>query len=209
MKVVVSYINSIYDIRKTIKKIDESLADGIHVDLMDGLYVSNKNFDISLLPELFKGISKPLDIHLMVLNPSQYLNLLYQLMPECIYIHIETEKDPVAVIKTIKEHCNCGICLNPDQNVTEIVDYLKYVNRVLLMSVVPGKGGQQFIESTKEKLEDLKKYQEKYNFQIYVDGGINNETIKFVDTANGVVSGSFVCQSKDFDEQISLLKLSR
>ena len=149
MKIVVSYINSIYDIRKTIKKIDLSIADGIHVDLMDGMYVANNNLNVSLLPELFKGISKPLDIHLMVLKPSKYLDILYKLIPDCIYIHPETEQDPIAVIKNIKEHCHVGIVINPNQNIEGFKDYLKYINRVLLMSVIPGKGGQKFIENTK------------------------------------------------------------
>ena len=209
MKIVVSYINSIYDISKTIKKIDLSIADGIHVDLMDGMYVANNNLDVSLLPELFKGISKPLDIHLMVLKPSKYLDILYKLIPDCIYIHPETEQDPITVIKNIKEHCHVGIVINPNQNIEGFKDYLKYINRVLLMSVIPGKGGQKFIENTKDKLAELKKYQEKYNFEIYIDGGINAETIKEVKGADGVVSGSFVCQNEDFDKQIALLKLSR
>ena len=208
MKVVVSYINSMFDKHETIKLIDESIADGIHVDLMDGKYVANKNFEITELPILFASITKPLDIHLMTNKPSKYFDLLFKLNSVCIYIHPDTENSPINVLNNItNNNIDAGIVINPDEDIDSFLKYYPYVKRVLLMSVYPGKGGQVFLNKTPERLKELKKYQEKYNFDIYIDGGINADTIKFVSDADGVVSGSFVCNSDNFNKQISELKL--
>lgn len=200
MKVVVSYINSKYSIDETIKKIDLSIADGIHVDLMDGIYVKGK----SDLPD-FNNITKPLDVHLMVNNPNMYFPIILKLKPICIYIHPSTSINPLEALNYIKNNSvKAGIVINPDENINDFKNYFSYVDRVLLMSVYPGAGGQDFLEETSERLNELKKYQT--NFEIYIDGGINAETIKKVSIADGVVSGSFICNSDNFDEQIKLLK---
>lgn len=200
MKVVVSYINSKFSIDETIKKIDESIADGIHVDLMDGFYVNKKNN----LPD-FTNITKPLDIHLMVNNPNIYFPKIISLKPICVYIHPSTSASPIEALNYLRNNkIKSGIVINPNEKIDDFQDYFPYVDRVLLMSVIPGEGGQEFIEETFERLKYLKQIQ--HNFEIYVDGGINNETIKKVKLADGVVSGSFICNSDDFNKQIKLLK---
>lgn len=208
MKVVVSYINSIYPPNETIKKIDACpLADGIHVDLMDGLYVSDCNFNIASLPEALKSVGKPLDIHLMTLNPSKYFPVLFKLLPKCIYIHPETAENVQEILKLLENaKIESGIVINPSESIEDFVPYFPLIKRVLLMSVIPGKGGQSFLEETPNRLEILKSYQEKYGFSIYIDGGINDETIKSVQGATGVVAGSFICLSADFNAQIAKLK---
>lgn len=208
MKVVVSYINSMFDKHETIKLIDESIADGIHVDLMDGKYVANKNFEITELPILFASITKPLDIHLMTNSPSKYFTELFKLKPACIYIHPSTEENPIKALEDITSmNIDAGIVINPDEDTLGFEKYFPYVKRVLLMSVYPGKGGQEFLDSTLSRLKELNSYQEKYNFEIYIDGGINADTVKLVSAADGVVSGSYVCNNQDFNKQISELKL--
>ena len=208
MKIVVSYINSKFKKFETIKLIDKSIADGIHVDLMDGKYVANKNFEIEELSNLFMGITKPLDIHLMTNNPSKYFDLLFKLNPVCIYIHPDTENSPINVLNNItNNNIDAGIVINPDEDIDSFLKYYPYVKRVLLMSVYPGRGGQVFLDSTPSRLKELKNYQEKYNFAIYIDGGINADTVKLVSAADGVVSGSYICNSNDFNKQISELKL--
>ena len=208
MKVVVSYINSIYDKRKTIELINDcSNVDGIHVDLMDGLYVENSNFAIEELPGLFSKITKPLDIHLMTEIPSKYFATLFSIHPDCIYIHPETEKEPIAVLESLESHnIEPGIVINPNQDIADFLPYFSKAKRVLLMSVMPGKGGQQFLENTVKRLQILKEYQSQYKFAIYVDGGINDETVKKVLDATGVVAGSFVCLNQDFATQVQKLK---
>ena len=209
MKIVVSYISSLYEKKETIKKIDESIADGIHVDLMDGIYVENNNLDISNLYSLFKNINKPIDIHLMCDKPSKYFNELFKLNPICIYIHPDTEDNPYQILKEIKSHNNkTGIVINPNEEIDKYNDYYPFIDRVLLMSVYPGKGGQEFLKETAKRLDELLKYKNKNEFEIYIDGGINDETIKLVSKADGVVSGSFVCNNVDFNKQIEKLKIN-
>ena len=202
MKVVVSYINSKFDIQETIKKIDNSIADGIHVDLMDGLYVPTRN----TLPNLDE-ITKPLDVHLMVNNPENYFDTLFKLNPICIYIHPSTTNNPISLFNYLNfNNIDPGIAINPNEDISAFEICFPYIKRVLLMSVYPGCVGQTFIDNTKNRLEELSKYKLKYNIEIYVDGGINDTTINEVLLADGVVSGSYVCQSDDFNEQIKKIK---
>ena len=207
MKIVVSYISSLYDREETIKRICETSADGIHADFMDGKYVPNLNFNATDPIVYLKNATKPVDIHLMVESPSSYLNSLYEINPVCIYIHPETEESPAGVLGTIASHrIMAGIAINPDEDISKYEHLYPLVKRVLLMSVKPGYGGQTFMEETIDRLKELKKYQERYNFEIIIDGGINDETIKTVLDADLVVCGSFICNHENYEEQIQKLK---
>ena len=189
MKITVSYINSLYDQKKTIDLINETSADAIHVDLMDGIYAGTKNFDINHLPILFKDNIKPLEIHMMVNKPSGYLNDLLKLKPSCIYIHPSTEPSAFGLLNELNNYeIIRGLVINPDEEISSFSHYFPYIDRVLLMSVIPGKGGQKFLKSTKERLQDLIEYKKDNDFEIYIDGGINNETIKEVTNADGVIT---------------------
>lgn len=207
MKIAVSYISSLYEPLETIKLINETNADSIHVDLMDGFYAGVKNFDIDTLSELFKDINKPLDVHMMVNNPSLYLDKIIAIAPDSIYIHPATEQGLIGILNKIGSHeIKKGIVINPNENIDDFVHYFPYVDCVLLMSVMPGYGGQKFLEDTPKRLEELNKYKFDNDFEVFVDGGINRENIKLVNSANGVISGSFICQSKNFQEQIDSLR---
>lgn len=207
MKVNVSYINSLYNYEKTIKMIDASIADGIHADFMDGVYAGEKNFDIQTINNLFQGIKKDIDVHLMLNNPSSYFDALSSINTKCIYIHPSTSSNIGEDLKKLDElKIEKGIVINPDEDIDAFEVLYSQVDRVLLMSVVPGKGGQKFLEKTENRLLNLRKYKEKYNFLIYIDGGINDETIKKVSLADGVISGSFVCKYVDYNKQIGKLK---
>ncbi|MEG0977330.1 MAG: ribulose-phosphate 3-epimerase [Bacilli bacterium] len=205
MKVAVSYINSKYDPLKTINLIDSSIADYIHVDLMDGLYVENKNFTISEINKLLGKVKKPLYIHLMVMNPDKYLNDLALLNTELICFHPSTSKDPIKLIDNIKNlGIKVGIVINPNENIDDFSKYFPLVDHVLLMSVTPGLGGQSFILNTVDKIKEIK--EQNYSFELAVDGGINNETIKYLKDVDMVISGSFICMSDDFNKAIKELK---
>ena len=209
MKITVSYINSLYDSKKTVDLINETSADAIHVDLIDGIYVGTKNFDINHLPEIFKDNRKPIDIHMMVNRPSGYLNDLLKLKPICIYIHPSTEPSAFGLLNELNNYgIKRGLVINPDEKIPSFSHYFPYVDRVLLMSVVPGKGGQKFLDNTKDRLQELISFKKDNDFEIYVDGGINDETIKEVLNADGIISGSFICMNKDFENQIMKLKNS-
>lgn len=209
MKITVSYINSLYDSKKTVDLINETSADAIHVDLIDGIYAGTKNFDINHLPEIFKDNRKPIDIHMMVNRPSGYLNDLLKLKPICIYIHPSTEPSAFGLLNELNNYgIKRGLVINPDEKIPSFSHYFPYVDRVLLMSVTPGKGGQKFLDNTKDRLQNLISFKKDNDFEIYVDGGINDETIKEVLNADGVISGSFICMNKDFEKQIMKLKNS-
>lgn len=208
MKITVSYINSLYDIKKTIDLINETDADGLHVDLMDGIYAGTKNFDIDYLQEMLKDNAKRIDIHMMVDRPSKYLDKILLLYPDCVYIHPKTEPGALGILNELSSYeVKRGIAINPNEKLEEFIHYFPYVDRVLLMSVMPGKGGQKFLEETENRLKELLSYKNKNNFEIYIDGGINDKTIKKVLDADGAVVGSFICKSKDFEKQIEKLRL--
>lgn len=205
MKISVSYLSSRFDKKTTLKKIVESKADYLHVDLMDGKYVDNKNFTINEVLNDLKSIYLPLDIHLMVNNPDKYLEKLGTLNAEFITFHPSTSKNPNKTIEKIKSlGINVGIAINPNEDIHLIDEYLDKIDLVLIMSVYPGKGGQEFIPEVIEKLDYLKDK----NIIVAIDGGINNETIKLIEDKkiDIIVSGSYVCSSDDFDNQIANLK---
>lgn len=208
MKIVVSYLSSLYDKIKTISLIDNTSADGIHVDLMDGIYAGTKNFDIPNLFDLFKDINKPLDIHLMINDPSNYLDDLLKLNPDCIYIHPKCENALISTLNKLDTfEVKKGIAINPDEEISEFKHYFPYIDRVLLMSVRPGAGGQKFLDSTIKKLKELLSYRNEYHFEIYIDGGINDSNVALVKEADGIVVGSFICMEEDYEEQINKLKV--
>ena len=134
-----------------------------------------------------------------------YFPKIIKLKPVCVYIHPSTSASPIEALNYLRDNkIKSGIVINPNENIDDFQVFFPFVDRVLLMSVYPGAGGQDFLEETSERLKYLKQIQ--HNFEIYVDGGINAESIKKVALAEGVVSGSFICNSDDFNKQIKLLK---
>lgn len=209
MKISVSYLSSKYSKEETIRLIEATDADYIHVDLMDGGFVPTKNFTISEVLSLLEKHIKPLDIHLMVFDPIIYISDLAKLKPKYITFHVEATKDIVKTIEEIrKQGIGVGLSIKPNTDLYELMPYLSLVDLVLLMSVEPGAGGQEFISSSVERLKELLEYRRQNNlsFQIEMDGGINKDTIKQVADLDIVVSGSFVCKSDHYQERINELK---
>ena len=210
MEISVSYLKSLYSKEKTIMNIEKTTADYIHVDLMDGGFVPEKNFEINSTIKLLKKHELPLDIHLMVFDPLIYINDLATLEPEYITFHIESTKDIVKTIESIRRNnIKVGISIKPETNIMEIMPYLSLIDLVLIMSVEPGKGGQEFIPSSVNRLLILKKFRESNNlhYKISIDGGINNKTIlKVKDNIDIAVAGSYICLSNNYQERINNLK---
>lgn len=199
----VSFIKSKLNKLDTIKKIDKSNADYIHVDLMDGLYVENSNI-INYLDGL-NNIIKPLDVHLMVNNPINYIDDFAKLNTKIITFHLDSCDNPLEVINTIKKYnIKVGIAINPRDNINILDKYLDLIDYVLIMSVVPGKGGQEFIKDVLDKLVLL----QNKNILLGIDGGVNSETIKYLKDyhVDIIVSGSYICMSDNYNEQINKLR---
>lgn len=175
----------------------------IHLDVMDGKFVDNISSYIDIKEEILKT-DKKIDIHFMVENVENYLETYKELKPEYMTFHIESTFNK-NTIKRIKEISKVGIAINPTTNIKQLKPYLNQIDLVLLMSVNPGHGGQEFMMSTIDRLKELKEYQKEYNFKIEIDGGINKETIKYVKDADIIVSGSFITNSNNFEERIKEL----
>ncbi len=206
MKISVSFLKSKFSMEETIEKINNSNANYLHVDIMDGNFVDNKNFDKEGLDFLKQSI-KPLDIHLMVDDPINWLYYLESLNVDCITFHKEVLSQNKGIIESIKKrNIKVGLALNPETQLDDCFKELKIIDRILILTVKPGKGGQKFLTSQIEKIERLKKIQKKYNFEIEVDGGLNDETIKLLPKIDIIVSGSFICNSDDFNFQIKKLQ---
>ncbi len=205
MKVSVSYITSKHKKSETIKLIDESIADYIHVDLMDGNYVENKNFTIGEVIKDLSFVKKSLDVHLMVDNPDKYISKIGMLNINDIIFHPSASKNVKKTIELIKSMgFLVGIAINPDEDIHIIDDYLNDIDIVLIMSVVPGRGGQEFIPSVLDKLD----YLSNLDITVSIDGGINEESIEYLRNkkVDIVVSGSYICMSDNYNKNISILK---
>ena len=206
MLVSVSFLKNINGERQTILDIDRSNADYIHVDIMDGKFVDNKNFTYEEIKDYFEGVNKPLDIHIMAEDNLSYIKDFAKLNPEFITFHIESCTNVDECINYLHEHnIKVGIALKPETRIYNILPYLSKIDLVLLLSVNPGYGGQKFIKDIIKKINELKAIQPKYNFIINVDGGINEETIKDV-KSDMVVSGFYVVSQDNYNERINILK---
>lgn len=211
MKTSISFLKSSYEFKKTLDLIAESNADYIHVDVMDGLFVNNKTNFTKEMMEILKKNPKPKDVHLMTLHLKGYIDVFSYLSPEYITFALEASTNPEEIIEYIKDKgIKVGVAINPFTEIDAILPFLNQLDLVLIMSVIPGYGGQKFINSTAEKLKQLDKIRKEYKakFKISVDGGIDENTIKLVDkkTLDIVVSGSYVCGSANFNESIEKLK---
>ena len=187
-------------------------TDYIHVDMMDGIFVENKNFDVAELKKMFKKCNKRLDVHMMCCSPNKYVREFAKFgNVEYLTLHYESHRKPIDVINMIR-HTNMkvGLAINPETKVSHIIPLLNHVDQVLVMSVHPGKGGQEFMEEVLYKVETLKDIREQngYHYIINIDGGINDKTIAKARNAgvDMVVSGSYVCKSDDFNKRIDSLR---
>lgn len=194
-----------------VKVLDQSGSNYIHLDIMDGLFVHNKTWQYDDIQECMKELHTPLDVHLMVYDLDYYINKYAMLKPDYITFHYEATKEVSKYISTIKDkNIKVGLSIKPNTKVDNIIPFLDKVDLVLIMSVEPGAGGQKFITNSCDKIKALKEIRELYNYNylIEVDGGINSDTIKLVTEAGVdiVVSGSYITNSDNYQEQINTLK---
>lgn len=177
-----------------IEMLNNSNTDYIHFDVMDGKFVKNKNLSIKELEKYLKMSKKKNDVHLMVKNPKEYIKTLsiYNISYLTIHKEIENYKEMIKLIKSygIKP----GLAINPETDIEDVFEDLKNVSLVLLMSVHPGKSGQEFIEETTNKISVLKEeiIKKNLNVKISIDGGIKEEVLEKIKDVDIVVSASYI-----------------
>lgn len=210
MKVAVSFLKSNTDFDETLQKIENSHADIIHVDVADGLFVNNKTIFNKEKLEILKKCQKPKEVHLMTLHSKGFIDCFSYINPKTIILSYEAVTNLEKEIFYIKDKgIGVGIAINPFTDVDKVRPFINVVDEILVLSVIPGYGGQKFIATTVDRIEKLSKLREEYHakFLINVDGGIDAETISLIrDKIDIAVSGSFICESADYDSKIKELQ---
>ncbi|WP_200978467.1 ribulose-phosphate 3-epimerase [Echinicola sp. 20G] len=199
------------NLQSEIEMLNESSADYIHVDIMDGVFVPNISFGLPVVEAINVHAKKPLDVHLMIVNPDQYLKSFSDAGASIISVHLEACPHLHRTIQAIKElGCKAGVAINPHSSVELLRDIIRDLDQVIVMSVNPGFGGQKFIEHTYAKVRALKAIitAAGAETQIEIDGGVNLENApKLIDAgADILVAGSFVFKSSDPSKTIADLK---
>lgn len=194
-----------------IEMLNNSEADLIHCDVMDGVFVPNISFGLPIVQHISKIARKPLDVHLMIVNPERYIDDFHNAGAAIITVHYETCTHLHRTIEQIKDlGIQASVCLNPHSPVALLDDIVEYLDMVLLMSVNPGFGGQKFIESTYRKVGQLKDLiiQRNSKAMIEVDGGVNFQVGEklYKQGADILVAGSFVFGSENPVETIAAFK---
>ena len=196
---------------KDIEMVNQSEADWFHLDIMDGVFVPNISYGLPVVSQIKKAAQKPLDVHLMIVQPERYVEAFHKAGADILTVHYEACTHLHRTIQQIKaQGMKAGVSLNPHTPVMLLEDVIRDIDVVLLMSVNPGFGGQSFIEETIQKVIKLKRLIQESGADtlIEIDGGVNFETGKrLVDAgADALVAGSFVFNSPDPEANIKGLK---
>jgi ribulose-phosphate 3-epimerase len=199
------------NLQRDIELINSSEADWFHVDVMDGVFVPNISFGFPVMDAVNKYARKPLDVHLMIVNPDQYIERFAQAGADVITVHYEACVHLHRTIQLIHQSgCKAGVALNPHTPVSLLKDILADLDLVLIMSVNPGFGGQKFIPRTLAKVDELKAMAMKVNPELFieVDGGVGMQNIDLlIDAgANVFVAGNAVFAAESPTEMIANMK---
>ena len=195
-----------------LKEIESVGVKYLHLDVMDGIFVPSISFGMPVIESLRKSSDMIFGVHMMVIDPERYIEVIKKSGADIITIHVEACKDVVGTLKAIRElGARPAISINPKTPVAELVPFLPYVDMVLIMSVEPGFGGQSFIENSYAKLREIAEIRRENNmdFLIEVDGGVNASNIKAVAEcgADILVAGSAVFKNNAGENAKTLMEL--
>lgn len=199
------------DMKSAVRMLKEIKADMIHCDVMDGIFVPNITFGMKMIADIRKLTDMPLDVHLMITHPERYIEQFCQAGANIVTVHAESTEHLHRAVQNIKA-CGArpGVVLNPATPVEAIKYVLPDVDFVLLMSVDPGYGGQEFIPQTLDKIKELRLLAKKMNrkIDIEIDGGINEVTARMAEEAGAdiLVAGNAIFSSKNPAEFIQILR---
>ncbi len=201
------------NMKEEIELVDKYGAELIHIDVMDGQYVENIAFGPNIVKSLRPITKKILDVHLMITPVAKYIDAFIEAGADIISFHPDADKNTQDIIKQIKSNnCKIGIAVHPKINIRDIEIFLDDIDCVVVMTVVPGFGGQKFMHSEVKKITELDniKKQKNLKFEIEVDGGINHETAKICrdKNANVLVAGSYIFSNgkENYEKMINSLR---
>jgi ribulose-phosphate 3-epimerase len=199
------------NLEREVNMINQSIADWIHVDVMDGTFVPNFSLGVPVVEALKRHAKKPLDVHLMIVRPEQHVEAFRKAGADHITIHIEVCKHLQRNIDQIKSlGCKAGVAVNPHTPIASLENIIAEIDQVIVMSVNPGFGGQKFLERTYKKVEQLKKLiiDTNASAKIEIDGGVSLQNAKRLLEAGAdvLVAGNFVFTAQNPTETIRQLK---
>lgn len=202
------------NLQKDTEELDQAGTDIFHMDIMDGCFVPNFGMGLQDFELVRKSTDKLVDVHLMIMNPGNYVEMFSELGADIIYIHPEADIHPTRTLDKIRSlGKRAGIAINPGTAVSTIADLLPLVDYVMVMTVNPGFAGQKYLEFTDQKIERLVELKKEFNFEIMVDGAISPEKVEKLSNigVDGFVLGtsSLFGKEESYDEIITRLKKNK